>query len=92
MDIIAKTNNGFIINASSDEVYAILEAVNGKIDREKIGMATKIPALDYSTTIRKAKALKENYAFKELVKQVANFNSEFNILAEAIGQVQNSDI
>ena len=71
MEIIAKTENGVIINATNDEVNEILNAVSGaKPEKLKIGM--KIPAIDYASTIRKVQGLG-----KELIAPLAADRAEF---------------
>ena len=46
MEIIAKTEKGFIIEASENEISAILKSVHGEFDREQIKIGTRIPAID----------------------------------------------
>ena len=56
MIIIAKTENGYLIEAKPNEVKEILTAVVGDNIKEiKIGQ--KIPAIDYAGTIKKVKSI-----------------------------------
>lgn len=72
MKIVATTENGYLIQATSDEVKEILTSVNGNRPKE-IGIGQKIPAIDYATTITKLKALKDDYAFKSLFEFLERF-------------------
>lgn len=72
MEIIAKTDSGFLITGSTSEVSEILKAVNGSAPKE-IEIGQKIPAIDYSATITKLKTLPENYAYEQLVRYASNF-------------------
>lgn len=65
MKIIAKTNNGALIEATDDEIEAIITSVTGNTP-EKIAVGQKIPAIDYAGTIQKIQALKKDYDFQRL--------------------------
>lgn len=49
MNIIAKTNDGFLINATEKELSEIIKSVTGMAPKE-INIGQKIPAIDYATT------------------------------------------
>ena len=83
MEIIAKTKDGCLIQASEREVKEILSAVAGK-KPEKLDIGQKIPAIDYATTITKVKTLEDSYEFKELSSEVNRFSVEFEKLKSSI--------
>lgn len=85
MEIIANTKEGFIIQASNEEVKCILQAVTGKnIKIEDITIGHKLPAIDYSSTITKVKSLNNNTKLYYLKEKVKDFSEEFKNLVEAI--------
>ncbi len=72
MEIIAGTKNGVLIDATTEEVKEILNAVTGKKpDNLNVGM--RIPAIDYASTIRKIQTLEEEYSFRQLVQYSNQF-------------------
>jgi hypothetical protein len=83
MEIIAKTNNGYILSASETDVREILAAVMGSAPKE-IPIGQKIPAIDYSSTIRKIGALKTNYTWTSLLAKVTDFNDMVDNLKNAV--------
>ncbi len=90
MEIIAKTDQGFLINASLREVRAILESVNGIPKEEaEIEIGQKIPAIDYASTIQKVKSLKDNYAFTQLFRSLEDFATIANGLKEVVNKASN---
>ena len=62
MEIIAKTKEGVLIQASEREVKEILNAVSGHRP-EVLSIGQKIPAIDYASTITKVKSLGDSYEF-----------------------------
>ena len=54
MKIIAETKEGFLINASKEEVNAVLTSTNGVLQtKDSIETGQKIPKIDYASTISK---------------------------------------
>lgn len=69
MEVIAKTgNDGFLIQATGAELKEIINSINGK-KPENIEIGQKIPAIDYAATITKVKGIKDDYYYKELLKE-----------------------
>lgn len=83
MEIIAKTRDGVLIQASEREVNEILNAVSGKAP-DKLSIGQKIPAIDYASTITKVKALGDTYAFKALVERCKDFANEVEQLKTSV--------
>jgi hypothetical protein len=83
MEIIGKTNQGFIINATKGEVEEILSAILGEVPKE-IHIGQKIPAIDYASTIRKIKALHTNTTFQYMLDYMEKFNSQVEGLKKAV--------
>jgi len=83
MEIIAKTDKGFLINGTESEVKEILRAVQGEVPKE-INIGQKIPAIDYSSTITKLKSLPENYGYRQLMDYAEKFNNEVNAMRQAV--------
>lgn len=89
MEIIAKTGEGFLIQASSEEVREIIAAVTGsKPPYTDIKIGGRIPALDYASSIRKVKGLSESHEFTELSKELDRFNKSFAKLNQAIEEAK----
>lgn len=83
MKIVATTGNGYLIQATSDEVKEVLTSVNGNCPKD-IEIGQKIPAIDYATTITKLKALKDNYEFKSLFNYLESFYGSAKELQDAV--------
>lgn len=61
MKIIAKTDNGFLIEATNAEVCDVLRATNGvSMSAHDIRVGDKIPAYDYTAAISQLKGLASN--------------------------------
>lgn len=85
MKIIASSNDSFIIEATKEEVREILQSVNGKnMTLAEINIGQKIPAIDYSTTLRKLKSMKTNGYFQSLLSATKAFNQTMDNLAEKV--------
>jgi hypothetical protein len=67
MEVIAKTNEGFLIKATENEIKEIVNAVTG-IRPKEIKIGQKMPAIDYASTITKIKSLKDDDYFKQVLK------------------------
>ena len=91
MEIIALTQKGVLIKATDSEVKNMLTAVHGK-NRPEIEIGTKIPAIDYATSIVKIKELAKNNYFEYMVSRIKDFNTEFDRLTEAVKSVANIDL
>lgn len=91
MQVIAKTKDGLLIQATEDEVKEILNSINGtKPDKVEIGQ--KIPAIDYGTTIIKVKAISNDYYYKEAMKQIDNFVNVVSRLKNAVNDASNINL
>ena len=81
MNIIAKTSSGYFIEATNEEVAAILTATGLKPeDSNKIPAGTKIPVYDYAATIHKVKAFARSFqfeAFESKLKDMCALGSRF---------------
>ena len=77
MNIIAKTSGGYFIEATNDEVVAILTATGLKPENgDKIPAGTKIPAYDYAATIQKCKAFAKGNTFNEFKRYTRYLSNE----------------
>ena len=74
MEIIAKTDTGFLIKGTISEIEEILRAVLGSTP-DSIEIGQKIPAIDYAATITKLKGLPEEYEYKQLLAYAKKFNN-----------------
>ena len=83
MEIIAKTDAGFLISGTKSEVEEILRSVNGKVP-EEIEIGQKIPAIDYSATITKLKQLPEEYAYGQLIRYAKSFTETIDELKKVV--------
>ncbi len=83
MEIIAKTDSGYLINATKSEIEEILSAVQGAIP-ELINIGQKIPAIDYSATIKKLKKLPEEFCYKKLITYAEEFSDTISNLREVV--------
>ena len=85
MQIIAKTKDGYLINAHQDEISSIMASVSKTInDKNPIGIGDRIPAYDYSAMIQKCKVFKDSYDFKKFKESVASLNINCTEIIEAI--------
>lgn len=90
MEVIGKTKGGVIITATEKEIKQILSAVNGEPPKD-IEIGQRIPAIDYSSTITKVKALAQNYSFRQMVSYKGDFDAYFEELVKEIEGVRNLD-
>lgn len=91
MVIIAATNDGVLISATSSEVCEVLNSVTGQTPKElKIGM--KIPAIDYASSIKRVKTLAQDYAFISLRDKVTSFKAHMDALCSAVENAANITI
>lgn len=83
MEVIAKTSDGVLIKATEEEVKEMVNSVTGtKPDKIEIGQ--RVPAIDYATTIRKVKTLKDNSYFKEIFRQHEAFSKSLDALKKSV--------
>tara|TARA_R110000868_G_scaffold18140_1_gene78637 strand:- start:533 stop:805 length:273 start_codon:yes stop_codon:yes gene_type:complete len=83
MEVIAKTNGAFLIQATETEIKEIVNAVTGSRPKD-IEIGQKLPAIDYASTITKIKTLKENSNYKYLIQKKEDFNAAVDILVAAV--------
>lgn len=83
MQIIAKTEDGFLITAKKNEVTEILKAISGNTP-EMIQIGQKLPAIDYALTITKIKGLKEDFDFNEIFERLDKFCETANKLKQSV--------
>lgn len=91
MNVIGKTQNGFLIEATENEIKEILSSVNG-VRPEKIEIGNKIPAIDYATTIAKIKTLKDDSYFRNLVSYADSFHSKVKELVNKVEKTSKIEI
>ena len=73
MEIIAKTTNGFLIQATEREVKAILDSTKVSYALKDIPIGTKLPGIDYAATIEGISKLRELYEYKEAMHKIQMF-------------------
>lgn len=92
MEVIAKTKDGLMIQATEQEVKAILSAVNGVVGKEDVAIGQRIPAIDYASTIRKIKQLGDSYDFKRVLEAHKEFNKTIEGLSDAVKGAANIEV
>lgn len=93
MNIVARTNGGYLIEASENEIQEILNAVIGqrpKSDEIKIGH--KIPAIDYASTITKVKALSKHSSYEYMVRYFNEFSRHIEKLDSTLKQAESIEL
>lgn len=83
MQVIAKTKDGVLINATEKEVKEILNAVTGEKPKE-LSIGQRIPAIDYASTITKIKTLSEEYNYREMIRYFEKFTKDIEGLTKVI--------
>ncbi len=91
MQIIAKTDEGYLISASKRDVEEILTACYG-VKPGEIEIGQKIPAIDYATTIKKFKALGDTYEFKKIYENLADFMISAEKLKKSVKDARGIEI
>ncbi len=91
MEIIARTNNGFMIAATKNEVNEILRSVTGK-PVEDIRIGQKIPAIDYAASITKLKELNSNYEFKMICQHGDIFKKELDSFRDSVNAAASLEV
>lgn len=77
MNIIAKTEEGFLLSATEDELKAIFSAISKSVtEKNPIQIGDKVPAFDYASTINSCKAVKNSYDFKRLKESSETVNAQ----------------
>lgn len=84
MKIIAKSQDGFLLEATESEINQILNAVLGKDEKRSPGIGTKLPAVDYAATITKIKGLKDSYDIKTAIQYTTNVLKELEKLNNSL--------
>ena len=65
MQVIAKSKEGFLLEATELELKEIFQAVSRPVDEKTpIKIGDKIPAFDYAATIQKMREFKNSNTFK----------------------------
>ena len=88
MEIIAETNEGYLIKGSFEEIKEILRAVMGEVPKN-ISIGHKIPAIDYAQTIKNVQKLSEDYDFKQMFKNLAEFVDSAEKLKKVVDNAKN---
>lgn len=83
MEVIAKTNGAFLIQATESEIKEIVNSVTGTKPKE-IEIGQKIPAIDYASTITKIKNLKENHYYQQLLNYKRNLYSAMSEFEKSV--------
>lgn len=83
MEVIAKTNGAFLIQATELEIKEIVNAVTGNRPKA-IEIGQKIPAIDYASTILKIKTLKDNSYFIDLLRYSQAVNKAIGEFDQAV--------
>jgi len=83
MEIIARTKDGCLLQASKREVNEILRAVSGE-EKKELFIGQKIPAIDYASTITRIRTLGNDSDYKIMLRKVEEFSTKVNNLKEAI--------
>lgn len=91
MKVIANIKDGFLIEATTDEVKEILRSVQGSVPKD-ILIGQKIPAIDYASTITKLKKLPDEYNYKLLISEAKKFNEGILELDKTVNQLSESDL
>ena len=91
MQIIAKTQDGYLVQATENELKEILTSVNGNRP-DDIEIGQKISAIDYATTITKIKSLKDDYYFKNLFQHMESFYTKAQKLKEVVTKANDIEI
>ena len=90
MQVVAKTDGGVLISATSEEVNEVLRSVNGTAPKELI-IGQRIPAIDYASCITKIKSLKGAWEFTNLCNAVDRFNGEMSSLRQSVENAASTD-
>lgn len=87
MEIIGKTNNGFIINATEEEVKDILKAVFGNVKKDDIDVGCKIPAYDYTSVVRSIKEFRASYEYNQMKHYLAKLFEDSSEHIKALDEI-----
>lgn len=83
MEIIAETEDGYLIQGTRKEVQEILRAVHGTVPKE-IPLGQKIPAIDYASTITKLQNLAQDSNYQTLQRTALQFQKRLEGLDEVV--------
>jgi len=92
MKIIATTKDGFLIEATRNEVDEIVRATLGTIPNDDNLIGQKLPAIDYAESIRKIRDLKGDYNFRQIFTALENFNKEAAKFKKVIEDTENINL
>jgi len=91
MKVIAKTEQGYLIEATDNEIKEISKAVTGqRLDKVEIGM--KLPAIDYAGTITKIKTLRGSSEFINLESKIKDFVETFDKLRTVVKEASEIEV
>lgn len=84
MKILAQTSEGFLLQATTDEVRAILRASekNGLFTTLEIEMEIQVE--NYTSVLERLRELREHNDFIEMLKRYELFSRELNKLKESL--------
>lgn len=91
MEVVAKTKEKFLIEATEEELKEIINAVIGK-KPESIEIGQKIPAIDYASSITKVKLLKKSYQFTSMISKIKEFNNSVESIIEGVENASNIEV
>ena len=91
MEVVAKTKEKFLIEATEGELKEIINAVIGK-KPGSIEIGQKIPAIDYASSITKLKLLKKSYQFTNMINRIKEFNDSVTSIIEGVENASNIEI
>lgn len=85
MELIAKTEKGYLISATELEVNSIFSATGRPIKKsDEVKIGDKLPAFDYASVIQKCKEFKNTYSFKEFKSYHRRAFEEYSELINSI--------
>lgn len=85
MKVIAKTENGVLIEATNEEVQEIHSSVTGNtIEAKQIVVGMKLPAIDYAASIKKVRTLASNYELSVVEEKLKRFVTYYEELKTSI--------
>lgn len=85
MQVIAITQDGYLVSATGEEISSIMESVSKPItEKNPIGIGDKIPAYDYTAMIQKCKAFKNSYDFRKYKESIKALGKQGTEIIDAI--------
>lgn len=87
MKTIAKTKDGFLLEATEDEVKDMMKTLGISKPTPEVGI--KIPVGDYNSTLVKLRSLRDSYAYEkmreyvdQISKSIQNLDNTFEAIQE----------